>query len=190
LTINWGQTALASLMRGRLLPARVTYLEMVAPRDRLVIQPGDRQATIMQVKNCPVHFYRYLYERIGRRHHWGQRLKWEDGDLSALLCSSETLFYLLILDGSPAGFCEMNLSEWPDVEIVYFGLMAEYQGCGWGRFFLEKMIDYGWRTKPARLVIQTNTLDSPHALKLYRSTGFRPIRVRDVMMEAVPQSKN
>jgi len=185
LSINWGQTALASLMRGRLLPARVTHLEMVAPIDSLLPQPTNAKAHIEEVKNCPVHFYRYLYDRIGKLHHWGQRRKLRDEHLSAILHTPETLLSILYLDGVPAGFCERRLDDWPDLEIVYFGLMVEFQGYGWGRFFLKYMIDDSWQRQPDRLLIQTNTLDSPHALTLYQSLGFKPVLVRDVMMEAV-----
>jgi len=190
--INWGQTALTSLMAGHLLPARVTHLEMTSPyldgvTPPEIVQPVGAQAHITQVKNCPVHFYHYLYDRIGRHHHWGQRLKLPDDVLSNILCAPETILYLLSLDGCPAGFCEMSLNNWPDVDIVYFGLMREFQGQGWGRFFLSKMIEYGWSLKPQRLTIQTNTLDSPQALKLYQAVGFHVTKVRDVMMEAVLQ---
>jgi len=178
----------------RLLPARVTHLEMVQPCDIAASQPSlqvcTTRATIAQVINCPVHFYRYLYDRIGRSHHWGQRLKLRDKDLSALLCSPETVLHVLTVDGCPAGFCEISLGNWPCLEIVYFGLMAEFQGHGWGRLFLTTMIEESWRRKPERLIIQTNTLDSPRALKLYQSLGFQPVLVRDVMMEALPPLDN
>jgi len=185
--VNWGQSALTSLMGGRLVPARVTHLEMTAPSACEIAQPVGAQAHIMLVKNCPPHFYLYLYDRIGRAHHWGQRLKAPEENLEHLLRSPKTIIHLLSLDGCPAGFCEMGLNYWPAVEIVYFGLMAEFQGQGWGRFFLSKMIENGWDFKPERLIIQTNTLDNPKALKLYQELGFHPTCVRDVMMEYVPQ---
>jgi len=177
-------------MRGRLLPARVTYLEMVQPVLESTPEPNEGEEvemSIVQVKNCPVHFYRYFYDRIGEKHHWVHRRKLQDATLSAVLQSPETCLYLLYLDGCPAGFCEMNLGNWPDLEIVYFGLMAEFQNRGWGRFFLSAMVVEGWRKKPERITIQTNTLDSPHALTLYQQLGFYPTHSRDVMMEAVPQ---
>jgi len=166
--INWGEFALKNLMRGRLIPARVIHLEMVKPVMVVAPQPEGRQMVIMQVKNCPTHFYRYIYDRVGRKHHWGQRLRLPDDLLSAILCSPKSVLHVLYLDGAPAGFCEMSLENWPDLEIVYFGLMGEFQGRGWGRFFFSQMIDEAWSRQPERLIIQTNTLDSPHALRLYR----------------------
>ena len=82
--------------------------------------------------------------------------------------------YVLYFQGSPAGYAELNFAQYPDVELVHFGLVPESMGRGLGRYFLTRLIELVWSRSPNRLHIQTCTLDHPAALGLYRKCGFVP----------------
>jgi len=158
------------------LKARVTHLEMDAlPAQRIALPMGQRIA-LMQAKNIPVSFYRYLYEQVGRAHHWSLRRSGSDAALREVLHASSTEISVLYVDGAPAGFFELNLADLPAIaEILYFGLTREFQGRGLARFFLSEAIFAAWTHNPAKVIIQTNTLDSPLALRLYQKMGFAPV---------------
>jgi GNAT superfamily N-acetyltransferase len=160
----------------KLLKARITHLEMQAlPPHRVPLPVGPRVA-LMQVKGIPVSFYRYLYEQVGRAHHWSLRRSGSDQELREILHSPSTKISVLYVEGAPAGFFELNLADLPAVvEILYFGLMREFQGRGLARFFLSEAIFAAWARNPKRVIIQTNTLDSPLALRLYQKMGFSPV---------------
>jgi GNAT superfamily N-acetyltransferase len=159
-----------------LLKTRVTHLEMTAmPACRVPMPMGPRLA-LMQARSMPVAFYRYLYEQVGRPHHWAPRRSVGDDELAATIHAPEVEIAVLYVDGSPAGFHELDLGQLPTkVEIVHFGLTPDFQGRGLSRFFLSETIFAAWAHDPEAVRIHTNTLDSPRALRLYQKMGFSPV---------------
>ena len=160
---------------GERLLARITHLEMLAPPSFRVQMPLGPRLAVFRVKDIPVSFYRYLYEQVGKPHHWSLRRDEPDEDLDAMINAETTEIHVLYVDGCPAGFCEIDYAALPnEAEILYFGLTPHYQGRGLSKFFLSEGIFAAWSKEPQRLVIHTNTLDSPRALQLYQRMGFSP----------------
>lgn len=158
-----------------LLEARITHLEMLVPPARHMRPPPGMHLAVMRARDMPLAFYRYLYEQVGKAHHWMLRRSMPDAELAAAIHHPDTEIHVLYADGSPAGFSEIGLSRLPhEAEIVYFGLTPDFQGRGLARFFLSEAIAAAWAHLPGRVVIQTNTLDSPRALQLYQRIGFSP----------------
>lgn len=156
------------------LRARITHLEMHAPPPRVPMPLGHHLA-LLRVNGMPLHFYRYLYEQVGRPHHWSVHRDLDDKALSAVIHAEETEIRVLYCDGAPAGFFELDLSRLPqEAEIRYFGLMPDFQGRGLAKFFLSEAVSAAFFHEPERLAIQTNSLDSPRALQLYQRFGFSP----------------
>lgn len=169
------------------LTARVTFLEMTQRHVTAVPPPGGMMLALLRAENCPVHFYRYLYEQVGRSHHWQVRRKQSDEVVREIIRSEKTLLHVFYVDGCPAGFAETSLRGLPQqAEIIYFGLMPDYQGRGLARFFLRGVIAAAWGQDPGKLVLQTNSLDSPRALQLYQKEGFAPVGTKDVVIEPWP----
>ena len=48
----------------------VTFLEMQAPPAHYPPLPYNRQIALLRTKDMPLHFYRYLTDRVGRKWHW------------------------------------------------------------------------------------------------------------------------
>lgn len=165
------------------LPARVTHLEMLTRNSIHAPMPIGMALAIMKAEQCPVHFYRYLYREVGKKHHWSIRRNLSDEKLKNIIQSPQTDIYILYINGCPAGFAEVNLIKMPIAEILYFGLIENYQGRGLSRFFLNEVLLTTWDKSPKKIIIQTNTLDSPRALQLYQKFGFNPVSTKDVMVE-------
>lgn len=158
------------------LLARITHLEMTAPPAHRVPMPFGARLALMRVEQCPLPFYRYLYEQVGKPHHWLLRRNVSDADLAAGIHADDCQIEVLYVDGAPGGFLELDLSrKREEVEIRYFGLVPEAQGRGLAKFFLSAAIFSAWAHEPQKIVIHTNTLDSPRALILYQKLGFRPV---------------
>ena len=163
------------MTKGRRLSARITHLEMTRPAERRAPPLGPKIA-IMRAGEMPPAFYRFLYEQIGKPHHWSLRRNLGDAALSEAIHAETTEISVLYVDGSPGGFFELDLTRLPDeAEILYFGLMPHCQGRGLARFFLSEAIAAAWAHAPAKVAIHTNTLDSPRALQLYQKAGFTPV---------------
>ncbi|WP_127523571.1 GNAT family N-acetyltransferase [Mesorhizobium sp. Z1-4] len=153
----------------------VTYLEMNARPARHVPLPLNRHVALLAATNVPLHFYRYLQDRVGRDWTWVNALRLSDEELSARLASPACDMRVLYVDGVPAGFFELKLDLSAEVEIAYFGLMEHAAGQGLGRWFLGAAIEVAWEHNPAKVVLQTCTLDHPAALPLYQKMGFSPV---------------
>lgn len=151
----------------------VTFLEMTEPSKGALPQPIGRNIALMKTGNIPLHFYRYLVDRVGRRWHWVNMLRKDDGALRTILHSKSRDIRVLYLDGAPAGFFELQV-EGEEVELSFFGMMDHAMGQGLGKWFLATAISAAWSFHPKRVIVQTCTIDHPAALPLYQKLGFRP----------------
>ncbi|TKT76713.1 GNAT family N-acetyltransferase [Aquamicrobium sp. LC103] len=166
------------------LTARITHLEMLAPPAARVPMPLGPRLAVMRAREMPAAFYRYLYEQVGKPHHWLMRRDLGEEALLAEIQASTTEIQVLYVEGSPAGFFELDLKPLPEhAEIQYFGLTPDFQGRGLGRFFLSEAIFAAWAYQPGKVIIHTNTLDSPRALQLYQRMGFSPYAFSEEKVE-------
>ena len=82
----------------------VTFLEMDAPPAITPALPYNRQIALLKTKEMPLHFYRYLNDRVGRKWHWVNVLRLDDEELAAGIHREDREISVLYLDGAPAGF--------------------------------------------------------------------------------------
>lgn len=166
--------------RPRKITARVTHLEMRDRPQRHVPQPSRPRLALLSSQAMPVHFYRYLYEQVGRSHHWYNRRVMDDETLAGIIHDADTKIEVLYADGNPAGFFELDATGLPDsVEIAYFGIMPDYQGRGLGKWFLNCAIERAFDLEPAVVTVHTNSLDHPSALRIYQQMGFEPVGISE-----------
>ena len=143
----------------------------------------SRKLALLRAARPTLSYYRYLYTGVGTPWLWGDRLKLDDEDLRARLHDARTEIYVLYDAGVPAGFAELCRHDRDHTELVYFGLMPEFFGLGIGGYFLDLAVDLAWQGGPARLSVETCTLDHPKALALYQRAGFRPYRRADLLRD-------
>ncbi len=149
-----------------------TYLEMSSPAEFRPAGAAREGVRLEEMKDCPWHFYRYLYVEVGRLYHWKDRLPWTEQQFRDWLAGPSRLWLLTVL-GAPAGFFELRGPVDDGVEIAYFGVLPEYQGAGLGKWLLTRSIEEAWAMRPARVWLHTCTLDHPGALPNYLKRGFR-----------------
>lgn len=149
----------------------VYYLQMQSPSQRAVPQPREG---VSVVRACPpsVGYYRYLYDAVGRDWNWTRKKQWADEQLAAIVQHPQVEIQVLMADGVPAGFAELDFRNPADVELVQFGLMPEFIGQGLGTYFLQRVIDHVWSRMPQRFWLHTCTQDHPKALSKYLQAGF------------------
>ena len=161
----------------------VTHLEMLAePKLPPAPRPLGKYA-LMRAERMRVHFYRYLYDAIGREYVWVNRKRLSDDALAAIIHDDEVEIYVLYCSGTPAGFIELDFRNHERAELSFLGVMPEYIGRGLGRFLLCEAIVLAWARHPKRLIVQTCTLDHPRALPLYQRHGFAPYAQEEVELE-------
>jgi GNAT superfamily N-acetyltransferase len=150
---------------------KTAYLQMFARPER-VVPPPRAGLTVVHAQKPTVAYYRLLYDTVGKDYDWTSRNKLSDADLAAILQDSWVEVHVLMADGVPAGFAELDRRIEGEIELVQFGLMPEFIGQGLGRYFLQWIIDKAWSYQPRRFWLHTCTQDHPAALPNYLKAGF------------------
>jgi RimJ/RimL family protein N-acetyltransferase len=90
----------------------------------------------------------------------------------------DRMFWLLSLDGVPAGMVAYDLHPGGEVEIETFGLVPEFIGKGLGGYALTLGVQRAWSLVPGvrRIWLHTSSLDHPGALPNYHRRGFRTFK--------------
>lgn len=172
------------------LHAVVTHLRMDHPPKVYPPAPVVQQLALLKCRAMPLHFYRYLYDRVGRPWHWTAALTLSDAQLAERLASERTDIEVLNMDGCPAGFFELRLMAEGECRLVHFGLMEHAIGRGLSRWFLGAAIRAAWAHGSRLLSVETCTLDHPAALPLYQKMGFNPVWRRDeTVVELTPEAR-
>jgi GNAT superfamily N-acetyltransferase len=123
--------------------------------------------------------YLTLYRNVGEPLRWDQRLRMPEAELGALLDGGLLSIYVLRnLQDHALGFCEFDLSAFPEIELKNFGLIPAAQGGGLGPWLLTMALREVWRSGPKRIWLHTDSWDHPAAIRVYERAGFRAYDVR------------
>ena len=95
-----------------------------------------------------------------------------DRDLHSIITNEAIAIHVLYIEGTPAGYVELDNRVPDEVEIAYFGLLPQFIGCKLGPWFLYWAVREAQSQNPDRIWVNTCTLDHPAALALYQRTGF------------------
>lgn len=153
----------------------ITFLEMTSPPSAPPPPPPMGPLAIMLAENPTVSYYRYLYNTVGADHLWWERRIISDDDLQSAIQADNIDLFVLYVAGVPAGYFELGTFEdGKRIELVYFGLIPEFIGQGYGAYLLRTAVDEAWLRGPERLTVHTCNLDHPNALQVYQRCGFEP----------------
>lgn len=164
----------------------ITYLRQSAPPALSQPAATPRGAAIIRAQEPPVHFYRYLYDLVGKPFHWVSRRTLNDAALGEIISHPDVYIYVLYLSGVPIGFSEIDLREDDGAIIRFFGLDQAHHGRGIGRYFLSQTIALAWSHAPSEVRLETCTLDHPAALPLYQKLGFEVFDQQRGHVELLP----
>ena len=165
-----------------LVEVTVFYLEMLAPSDRSVPAPRDG-LTVVHAQSPTVPYYRSLYDAVGSEYYWLSRRKLSDAELATIIDDPMNDLHVLHVDGTPAGFAELDRRQSDEVELVQFGLMPNFIGQGLGKWFLQWTIDRAWSHQPKRFWLHTCSLDHDAALPTYKKAGFVQYKQEEIRRE-------
>ena len=164
-------------------PTTVTYLAMDAPfpksGDAVTWPPGTQFLSLDQM---PLDDYRKLYDSVGRDWHWVNRRHLTDRQLASIIHHPATQIRVLYRGAKPIGFAELNMKKFPEVEIVFIGLVSLEIGLGLGQLMVRAAIQESVALLAKRIIIQTCTLDHPNALPMYQRSGFQAFDRKHVVI--------
>jgi len=158
------------------MPVTTYYLEMTDPCDlRPCTRPHSELTLIRAAVPCP-EFNLWLYSVIGAQWQWKDRLAWPAERWQEYLNRPELETWVGYVEGTPAGYFELEMQPGAQVEIAYFGLLPQFIGQGLGGALLTSAIRRAWEMGAARVWVHTCTLDAPTALSNYQARGLRVYR--------------
>lgn len=150
----------------------ITYLEMTKPPRFQHQSKRAENLSIIRSQQPTVGFYRFLYTSVGDNWLWYERNQMPDADLGKIIQHPKVKIYVLYVNGTPAGYSELDFRKKDEVELAYFGLMPDFIGRGLGSYFLRWSVDKAWSEEPKRLWVHSCNFDSPHAIATYQKAGF------------------
>lgn len=150
------------------------YLEMTDPSQLVPKRVERDDLTVAKVGTpCP-EFNRFLYSAVGGDLNWRSCLKWNYERWLEHLSRPGTATWVVYVDGTPAGYAEMQRRASAEVEILCFGLLPQFRGQGFGAHLLTEALEKAWAMDARRVWLHTCTLDlQPHALSNYLARGMR-----------------
>jgi GNAT superfamily N-acetyltransferase len=130
---------------------------------------------------CP-EFNKFLHTVVGYPYRWGGREDWTSEDWVAHAQDENLQTWVAYVEGTPAGYFEIEKRPAGDVEIVCFGLLAPFIGQGLGGHLLTVAVERAWASTAdggmgaTRVWLHTCSHDHPHALNNYLARGFRVVK--------------
>ncbi|NIP15750.1 MAG: GNAT family N-acetyltransferase [Pseudomonadales bacterium] len=145
---------------------------------------------LRQVERPTPELNRFLYATIGADWSWYERLSWSRARWLAFLDRPEVATWIACVDGSPAGYFELEDQPNGSVEICYFGLLPAFTGQGMGGALLSDAVRAAWNRGASRVWLHTCSLDHPSALGNYLARGFTlfdTVRTIENLPERMPE---
>jgi GNAT superfamily N-acetyltransferase len=117
--------------------------------------------------------HRQVYREVGEPWLWSGLLRKSDAELSDYLADPTVLSYAVLAGERAAGLLDLEMTPGEGIEVVYFGLAAEYTGRGAGGWLMGEAIRIARESGQSRLWLHTCNFDHPRAVAFYQKQGFR-----------------
>lgn len=149
-----------------------TYLEIKCLDDFCPSKVNDPDLRIVEMAVKQWQFNKFLYELVGSRWAWVDKLKWSDDQWIEYVGDRKLMTFVGYHDGSVAGYFEFVKRD-TEFEITYFGLVQEYIGRGLGGQLLTAAIRRGFELGASRVWLSTCSFDHPAAIPNYQARGMK-----------------
>lgn len=165
------------LAAGARIACTITWLEMTRPPAAPPPPVPEGPLALVEARNPPPAWFLYLYREVGADWEWTDWLARSPAEVAAFVGDPAVTIATLLVDGWPGGFFMLDRREPGVCDLAYFGLVPQAIGRGLGRWLLATAVARGWdRPGVQRMTVNTNSLDHPRAMGLYRDAGFVPVR--------------
>jgi GNAT superfamily N-acetyltransferase len=152
--------------------AKVHYLKMTKKPDLINDLFCNHDFSFLKLtKPISTEEYLFYYENVGNAFHWIDRLLLDKSVLFDIINLPNTDIFVYSISGLPAGYAEF-VRESNFTEILYFGLLPNFIGKGFGKHFLQTVINEAWSQNCDCIQLNTCELDHPNALPTYLKLGF------------------
>jgi GNAT superfamily N-acetyltransferase len=144
-----------------------------------MLDPGQftpaKQTNDLQVRQMTLplpSFIKYLWCTVGEPWPWLDRAEWKDDQWQSVAEDPDMTFWVGYTEGTPVGYFELHQTKDSGVEILYFGLLPQFLGRGYGGHLLNAAIETAWAMETHRVWVHTCSRDAPAAVPNYKARGF------------------
>lgn len=154
----------------------INHLELTSPADFRPAANRGPELAIQQARQPSAAFARFLYTAVGGDWYWVDRLGWTEARWLSDIGRDNVELWVAYLEGTPAGYYQLESLPGRVVDINYFGMMPFMTGRGSGGYLLSEAIRRCYTLGAERVTVNTCSLDHPAALNNYLARGFARVR--------------
>ena len=155
------------------------YLEQTSPSS-LIEKTDPKGLEVREAKIKQYQLNRFFYQLVGEPWKWTDRLVWSDDAWRDYAENENLRTWVAFMQGSPAGYFELQRQQGGEVEIALLGLAPRFLNLGLGGYFLSRALQSAWSWEGTQRVwLHTCSLDHPHALKNYLARGMKLYRTEE-----------
>ncbi len=159
---------------------RDTFLEMTNPSQAIPFK-SETRLEVRQAEIPCAETSRFFYTTVGADWGWYDRLGWDRARWLAHASRPDLSTWIGFQKGSPAGYFELVSHPKSETEILSFGLLPGFLGCGLGQELLTAAIKCAWGNDANRIWLSTCSLDHPRALPNYQAAGFTLFKTTEAL---------
>ena len=150
------------------------YLEIQSLDDLVESKKPSDEFIIELINPSNFQLNKFFYKNIGKKHHWVDRLVWNDKQWIDYTDNKKLKTFVLKKQEDLVGYYELiSHLDQNETEIAYFGILEEYQNQKLGSFLLTSAIKNSFLSNPNRVWVHTCSLDHENALGNYLSRGMK-----------------
>ena len=150
------------------------YLEIKSLTDLNISSVFPENYEVQIIKPADFQLNKFFYKNIGKKHHWIDRLIWDEKDWTQYVSDEKVKTYVLKKKEDLVGYFELIIhKDKNEVEIAYLGLLEEYQNKKLGSHLLSSAIKNSFDCNPQRVWVHTCSLDHKNALANYIARGMK-----------------
>jgi ribosomal protein S18 acetylase RimI-like enzyme len=158
------------------------YLDIYSLEELNESFPSLDNYYVQLVKPSDFQLNKFFYKKVGKKHHWTDRLIWTEKQWNEYVSDKKIKTYILKIGEDLAGYFELILhQDKNEIEIAYLGLLEEYQNQKLGSYLLSSAIRNSFFEKPERVWVHTCSLDHQNALKNYISRGMKIFKKETIL---------
>jgi len=159
------------------------YLEINSLEDLKEVKEISENYSIKLLNPTNFQLNKFFYKNIGKNHKWVDRLVWTETQWIDYVSNKNVKTYIFKNKEDLIGFFELMFHlEKQEVEIVYFGLLEEFQNKKLGSHLLTEAIKRSFEYNVNRVWLHTCSLDHRNALNNYIARGMKIFKTEIVII--------
>ena len=160
-----------------------SYLEINSLQDLKEAQKPSDDYSLNLLDPINFQLNKFFYKNVGKKHKWIDRLVWTESKWIEYVSNKNIKTYIFKKAEDLVGFFELlEHHEKKEIEIVYFGLLEEYQNKKLGSYLLSKAIKISFENKIDRVWLHTCSLDHKNALNNYIARGMKIFKTEIILI--------